>query len=468
MDQTEFGRELLNVVFAGKIVRLYDGGYVRICMTFPGKTVMNSTPFERLLAVSHSGDVTKKSGLGRTVAAGLTLGANLLTPSNRGDLFISLVTEANTHLLHTSRPTKEDLGSINQIVAVANLILESNRSQTTDQQGFPSEVNPNGIQEGSSLASELKNLAELKMKGLLSDAEFETVKARLLGDEILPIADIPPSAPAESDVGQLPAPSEVRVYGVSVSGSVQSPNVVCPTCEVSDHLLTIADLLSGQKESSATGNAQENVQGVSGLLASSRWAEFEESIIGAIPHFIYGKQYESGLARFQKMRVCGNCLVIFEAGVVLSPDLAVSKAWGGKVIYEALLSRGLGEGVTLANFQLQLPAHHGLEDLGVTNEILRALRDDLSVPLDGSQNLYKKNISDDEAYKVDLLTSTQLPEASVVVGQLQKGSQLRIQVAGSHFRSGGMLGRRRVSLQELTEGVVKDRLKQWSRKGNLG
>jgi hypothetical protein len=89
------GHLVAEALFARKSVRLYSGGYVRISGPFSKA----NAPFEKLLGISGSADVSKKTGLGRSVAFVLTGGINLLSPNKRGDLYLSIFTEKQSHSL---------------------------------------------------------------------------------------------------------------------------------------------------------------------------------------------------------------------------------------------------------------------------------------------------------------------------------------------------------------------------------
>jgi len=74
---------MTDAVRAGKSVRLYEKGYVRV----GGAIFRSGASFERLLGISGSADVAKKTGLGRVAGFALTGGLNImLTPNKRGDL----------------------------------------------------------------------------------------------------------------------------------------------------------------------------------------------------------------------------------------------------------------------------------------------------------------------------------------------------------------------------------------------
>ena len=97
VDRERAGRLLVREAFGGHTVEVYENGFVRVSML-----MRDSVPFQRLLGVSSSADITKKTGLGRTLGAGATLGANLLSSNKRGDVYLTIVTDEKTYSLHTS------------------------------------------------------------------------------------------------------------------------------------------------------------------------------------------------------------------------------------------------------------------------------------------------------------------------------------------------------------------------------
>ena len=171
----QFGNLVLQETCAGKTVRIYDKGFVRVSM-FP----TNSTPYERLLGISGSADVAKKTALGRSIAAGATLGANLLfTPNKRGDLYLVITTDRETHSLHMSPPTERDLKAMHKLRNAGQAVLNGLASAP--------ERSEHSTEDGSfvvprSVTSELQKLAEMFRAGLLTEEEFKSAKSRLLSE----------------------------------------------------------------------------------------------------------------------------------------------------------------------------------------------------------------------------------------------------------------------------------------------
>jgi|688.fasta_scaffold539621_2 hypothetical protein len=176
-DELEkFGRLVLDEICAGKSVRVYERGYVRVSGVVLGK---KSASFEKLKGVSSTSDVTKKSGLGRAVGAAATLGANLVfSPNKRGDMYLTITTDLNTHMIHMSPPTESDLKAMHKIAATCESLLNS--STPNVEMAEPEAVVTANTNSTSSLSEEIMKLSQLRDSGLLSEDEFNAAKAKLL------------------------------------------------------------------------------------------------------------------------------------------------------------------------------------------------------------------------------------------------------------------------------------------------
>ena len=171
-ELAEYGRLILEEICAGKTIRIYERGFVRVSGLLGKKTA----PFERLSGISNEADVTKKSGLGRALAAGATLGANLvLSPNKRGDMYLAISTDRTTHMLHMSPPTEGDLKAMHKIVTAGQSVMALSATH-----GDGPAMAQAGEQAAESLADELRKLAALRQEGLLSEEEFESAKKKLL------------------------------------------------------------------------------------------------------------------------------------------------------------------------------------------------------------------------------------------------------------------------------------------------
>lgn len=168
-----YGSVVVSRGFATKWITIYSQGYIKVSSgmgAFKGGV-------EKLLDIFGETDITRKSGLGRTAGAVLTLGANvLLSPGQRGNVYLTITTDRDTYSIMWSRPDAHSIRTMNELVSAgksviarANAISNSGGALPAPQQGSPD------------LATQLANLAQLRDSGVLSEEEFEKAKAKLLG-----------------------------------------------------------------------------------------------------------------------------------------------------------------------------------------------------------------------------------------------------------------------------------------------
>jgi hypothetical protein len=166
------GEEIGKVFFAGKTIRFYRNGYVEVLGPF---TASKSQPAEKLLGIDAFSNIQTKTGVGRGVAAVLTVGFSFAVSSNlRGTLQLVITTDKKSHVLSiTATPSKSDLEAMSKAEAIGKALL----AQTLTQKVSVSI--PSGP-VGASLSVELEKLSKLKEQGLLSDGEFQAAKRKLL------------------------------------------------------------------------------------------------------------------------------------------------------------------------------------------------------------------------------------------------------------------------------------------------
>lgn len=169
-----YGKLVVESACAGKTVQIYSKGYVRIYGFFG-----RDAPYQKLLGISASADVSKKTVIGRGIVAAMTLGANLMyTPNKRGDLYLTISTDQETHVLHMSPPSKRDLQAMHKLATAGQAVLDTvgNLHVRIDT---PMDRNNESI--GSlSIAEEISKLGVLRDSGLLSEDEFLSAKRKLL------------------------------------------------------------------------------------------------------------------------------------------------------------------------------------------------------------------------------------------------------------------------------------------------
>lgn len=126
---------------------------------------------------ADTSSVHKKTALGRTLAASVTLGASwLLSPNKRGDLYLTIVTDSQTYQLHSSPPTTQEMRALQRISAAGNSVLSTHSGDNEPQDNASTET-----LEPGTLAAQLGQLAWLHQTGALNDDEYQTAKDRLLG-----------------------------------------------------------------------------------------------------------------------------------------------------------------------------------------------------------------------------------------------------------------------------------------------
>lgn len=169
-----YGHETLSKAFGPAIVHIYANGYVKVQNGF-GR--LDSVPFERLLSIEASADVTKKSGLGRGAAAVVTLGVNLAGSNKRGDVYLTIATDRKTHVLHVSPPTTGNMEASKALEAAGRATLpRAHASQT----GLSQPPTPVPLSGSSDVRQRLQQLQGLLDDGLITQTEFDQKRATLL------------------------------------------------------------------------------------------------------------------------------------------------------------------------------------------------------------------------------------------------------------------------------------------------
>ena len=79
---------------------------------------------EKLISIElDTSNVTKKTGIGRGIAAVITVGASLNAPSNRGDIYLTIVTEKEIYSLHQTFPDEREIRELKKFVATAKALI---------------------------------------------------------------------------------------------------------------------------------------------------------------------------------------------------------------------------------------------------------------------------------------------------------------------------------------------------------
>jgi len=97
-DIQKYGTVSASAPFGTRWITIYSNGYVKVSS---GLGLLKGE-IEKLLGIFGESDITKKSGLGRAAGAVFTLGANItLSPNQRGNLYLTIATERETHKILT-------------------------------------------------------------------------------------------------------------------------------------------------------------------------------------------------------------------------------------------------------------------------------------------------------------------------------------------------------------------------------
>ncbi|MEN9692557.1 MAG: hypothetical protein RLZZ330_201 [Actinomycetota bacterium] len=163
-----------------KTVEIFSNGFVSV----------EGAPPEKLLQISSSIQVTKKSGLGKvvgTTTAGLvsgTLSGGMFVAGSRGnrrgDVYLTIVTDKKTYSLHEQLHSQsasiKEYESEQTVLALEAAGLAALEASSKDQRAASEPV------AIKSLGEKLRELAELHESGVLTDQEFERAKHKLLSD----------------------------------------------------------------------------------------------------------------------------------------------------------------------------------------------------------------------------------------------------------------------------------------------
>ena len=159
-----YGRQVAGEMLTMGTVRIYEKGFVSV-----GGLFMGRGNFEKLKSFEvFDNNMTKKTGFGRGATAILTGGLNLISPNTRGNLIVTIVTDAN---VHTGKllPQVHVIKSVNILQAAAHAVLEAN-----------SKEKPAPVGQSDDLSASLEKLVKLRDSGALSQQEFEQAKGKLL------------------------------------------------------------------------------------------------------------------------------------------------------------------------------------------------------------------------------------------------------------------------------------------------
>jgi hypothetical protein len=138
---------------------------------------------QKLIAISGDANVTKKSGLGRGIGAVVTapltgmLVSSLDGSNMRGDVYLTIVTDVKTHTIHIDMKNQmksaNPVGEMQKLVTTGEALIKQNQ--------IAPQVEASTQQSAPDLASQLSSLNDLFQSGVLSESEFNSAKAKILG-----------------------------------------------------------------------------------------------------------------------------------------------------------------------------------------------------------------------------------------------------------------------------------------------
>lgn len=171
-ESNTYGDILAQGHFGTRYVTIYSKGFVKVSA---GMGVIKGS-VEELVDIFGETDVNKKTGLGRAAGAVLTMGANLmLSPNQRGNLYLSISTTRQIHSLFWDRPDATSIKIMNKLVGAGKAALAMKaRAEVSPEAPTPSS-------QSGDVQTKLRELADMYERGLLDEAEFKASKAKILG-----------------------------------------------------------------------------------------------------------------------------------------------------------------------------------------------------------------------------------------------------------------------------------------------
>jgi hypothetical protein len=162
------GDLILQESFGIKSIYLYQKGYVLV-RGFTQERNRNLVP-EKLIEISFESTLSKKTGIGRGIAAIATAGTNfLLTNSYRGELIVTIVTDNTVHSMSHNVDSDGEIKAVQRLVTTGKALIEKNKDASSSSKSPVGEI-----------SVELEKLHKLFQDGVLNEEEFAKAKAKLL------------------------------------------------------------------------------------------------------------------------------------------------------------------------------------------------------------------------------------------------------------------------------------------------
>ena len=166
-DPDKHGRTVESQRFGGKTITIFSNGFVQVA------GMISSPAPERLIQIEANIEVTKKTGIGRGVAAVATQGWSLLTPNKRGDIYLTILTDKQMHTLNSGTPTDAEIKAVHALELAGKAVLGGSG-------GGPAAASSQSAGE-KSIPDQIRDMKALLDEGLVSQEDFDQFKKQLLG-----------------------------------------------------------------------------------------------------------------------------------------------------------------------------------------------------------------------------------------------------------------------------------------------
>jgi hypothetical protein len=155
--------------FGSKMITVYRNGFVQVNkhMGFTKGEV------EKLIQIDGDSQIFKKTGLGRAAASVFTLVVNRLSPNQRGNLTLTITTDREVYVFFEEMPFPQYIKSMHELVNAGKAAIELRDKKEGKKTNAETS-------SAKSLGEQLNELVQLKESGVLTEAEFESAKAKLL------------------------------------------------------------------------------------------------------------------------------------------------------------------------------------------------------------------------------------------------------------------------------------------------
>jgi hypothetical protein len=168
-NSNDFGGVAAQGGFGSKIITIYKNGFIQINKNL-GFTTGN---IEKLIQIDGDSQIWKKTGLGRAAASVITLGMNRAAPNQRGNLTLTITTDREVYVFLEEMPYPHYIKAMHELVNAGKAAIELRDKK----EGKKTTSETSSVK---SLGEQINKLVQLKESGVLTEAEFESAKTKLL------------------------------------------------------------------------------------------------------------------------------------------------------------------------------------------------------------------------------------------------------------------------------------------------